>query len=353
VKDKIRVLVVDDSGYVIAAVTKRLQADPDIEVIDSARNGIQAIEKVKSLKPDVVTMDVLMPEMDGLEALKYIMAECPTPVIMLSALTSEHAETTIRALEYGAVDFYLKPSAIRPDGNGSGDGTLITKLKMAARLDVTGKGLFIPFPGTPKKKKPSNSKVSFNRLVVISSSTGGPRALMQLIPSFPEDISAAILIVQHMPPMFTKSLAERLQLSSKINVMEAQDGDEIKKGLALIAPGDHHMIVNSNGQIRLNQDPPVCGVRPSANITMKSGAEYYKDKTLGVVLTGMGSDGTDGALYIKELGGQVLVQNEASCAVYGMPSSVVNAGGADKILSLPEMTEEIIQACNNQEQHDD
>jgi two-component system chemotaxis response regulator CheB len=343
--DKIKVLIVDDSGYVINVLSRRLQSDYDIEVIGSARNGIEAVQKVKSLRPDVVTMDIVMPEMDGLTALKNIMADCPTPVIMLSALTRENAEPTIRALEYGAVDFYLKPSMLKPDGNGSGDNILVTKIKMAAKARLNGKKPAVT-AAAPVKKTPAVGRGSFKKLVIIGSSTGGPRALMQVIPNLPEDISAAILLVQHMPPVFTKSLAERLNLSSAIQVAEAKEGDEVTKGLALMAPGDYHMVVNEDGKIHLTQDPPVLGVRPAIDITMKSVAGVYKAKTLGVVLTGMGTDGTIGSSFIKGAGGRILAQDEATCAVYGMPASVAQVGFVDKVLSLPDMAGEIVRECS-------
>lgn len=344
-KDKIKVLVVDDSGFVISAITRRLRADPQIEVIDSARNGVEALNKVKELRPDVVTMDVIMPEMDGLTALKHIMAECPTPVLMLSALTGDNADTTIRALESGAVDFYLKPSVIRPDGNGSGDNTLIEKIRLAAGMDVGRKKRLFRAAASIKRRKPPEKPVAFHKLVVIASSTGGPRALMQIVPNLPGNIPAAILIVQHMPPMFTRSLAVRLHQASEIAVAEAREGDTLSKGVALIAPGDYHMIVGNDGAIRLTRDSQVLGVRPAADVTMRSVASIYGNKTLGVVLTGMGTDSTIGASFIKAAGGTVLAQDEATCAVFGMPSSVIKAGCADKIVPLHKMSYEINRFC--------
>jgi two-component system, chemotaxis family, protein-glutamate methylesterase/glutaminase len=347
--NKIRVLIVDDSGYVIAAISRRLQADYNIEVIGSARTGIEAVEKVKSLRPDVVTLDIVMPEMDGLTALKRIMSECPTPVIMLSALTRENAEPTIQALEYGAVDFFLKPSAIKPGGNGSGDDTLINKIKIAAKTRVNGKKPAISTLIPVKRKVTPGVSGAFNKLVLIGSSTGGPRALMQVIPNLPEDISAAILLVQHMPPGFTKSLAERLNMSSAIQVAEAKEGDELKKGVALMAPGDYHMILGDDEKIHLTQDPPLLGVRPSVDVMMKSAVAVYKKKILGVVLTGMGTDGTIGASVIKGAGGKILAQDEATSAVYGMPASVAQAGCVDKVLPLTEIAAEIAQECGSPE----
>jgi two-component system chemotaxis response regulator CheB len=344
--NKVRVLVVDDSGYVIAVVSKRLSNDPDIEVIGSALNGKEAVEKVKSLKPDVVTMDIVMPEMDGIAALEKIMAECPTPVVMLSALTSENAATTIRALELGAVDYYLKPSSIRPVGGAAAGDTLAEKIKAAAKYHINGKENIAEISKVAQQRKEARDN-SFHKLVVIGASTGGPRALMTVIPAIPADIPAAYLIVQHMPPLFTRSLAERLAQVSQIEVAEARDGDELCRGVALLAPGNFHMVVDGGKKIVLNQEPTVLGVRPSLNVTMKSAANAFGKSVLGVVLTGMGSDGTEGALRIKKLGGKVIAQDESTCTVFGMPQSVIKAGCADKIFPLSRIASGIAKACTN------
>jgi two-component system, chemotaxis family, protein-glutamate methylesterase/glutaminase len=344
---KIRVLIVDDSRFIIGSITRKLQTDPEIEVIGSAVNGKEAVEKVKSLTPDVVTMDVVMPEMDGLTAVRYIMAECPTPIVMLSALTSENAEITLRALELGAVDFFLKPSTVSPVADGS-IVTLIEKIKTASQAHLNGRKPSPNLDANVSKIAPVShrNKSGVNKLVVIGSSTGGPRALAQLIPSIPADFNAGILIVQHMPPIFTKSLAERLSQASKIKVTEAKDGDPITCGQALLAPGDFHMTISNYGKIALNQDPRIQGVRPSVDVTMKSAASIYGKSAIGVVLTGMGSDGTEGASRIKEAGGRIIVEDESTCAIYGMPQSVFKSGYADKKLPLPKIASELIQMCN-------
>lgn len=344
---KIRVLVVDDSNYVVGVVTRKLQSDPEIEVVGSAFDGIEAIDKVKRLRPDVVTLDVVMPEMDGLTALGRIMQECPTPVIMLSALTSENAVSTIQALELGAVDFFLKASVVKSADNEATD-SLIAKIKIAATHKVSRIPVAAPGGLTVKDKPAAGIKKGvINKIVVIGSSTGGPRALAELIPALPADIQAAILVVQHMPPLFTKSLAERLNQASKIEVMEAYEGSPITSGQALIAPGDYHMIIGEKGKVHLTQDPPVLGVRPAVNVTMKSVAATYKDMSLGVVLTGMGNDGTEGSEWIKKNGGEILAQDEATSAIYGMPMSVAKAGHADKILPLNRIAQEIARICEH------
>jgi two-component system chemotaxis response regulator CheB len=347
-QNKVKVLVVDDSGYVIAAVTKRLETDPDIQVIGSARNGKEAVEKVMNLKPDVVTMDVVMPEMDGITALEIIMKLCPTPVVMLSALTSDNAAITIQALELGAVDFYLKPSSIRPAGATAGGNHLTEKIKAAAVSHLNGKRKIAKVVESAVKKR-NQVKTELDKLVVIGASTGGPRTLMQIIPALPADIPATILVVQHMPPVFTRSLAERLAQVSKIEVAEARDGNELYRSTALIAPGDFHMLVDADNMITLNQGPTVLGVRPSINVTMESAANAFGKSVLGVILTGMGTDGTDGASRIKQSGGRVIVQDEATSIVYGMPHSAVKAGFVDQVLPLNKIAAGITKACFNQE----
>jgi two-component system chemotaxis response regulator CheB len=345
VQKKLRVLVVDDSGYVITAVSNKLNADPEIEVIGSARNGIEAVEKVKSLKPDVVTMDVIMPEMDGIAALEEIMEQCPTPVVMLSALTSENAETTLKALELGAVDFFLKPSAINPVS----DDTLAAKIKTAAKSNLIKNGHRAKKIGVDRKGISKEKSSTFKKLVVIGASTGGPRSLMQIVPALPVDMPAAILIVQHLPPVFTRSLAERLDQVSQINVEEAGEGSIASEGRILVAPGDYHMLIESGGKIRLDQGPHVLGVRPAVDVTMKSAAAKFGAAVVGVILTGMGIDGTQGASYVKGAGGTVLAQDEATSAVYGMPMSVVKAGLADQVLPLDKIADGIIEACASRE----
>lgn len=344
---KIRVLVVDDSAFARKAITRSLGECPDIDIVGDASDGEDAIAKVKSLRPDVVTLDVTMPKMDGLEALDHIMAECPTPVIMLSALTGEDTHTTIEALEKGAVDFYLKASVLSPTGNAEETNGLVEKIRIAQSIRETSlraasKIMLIQRSRAPAKPKRTAVK---NKVLVIGASTGGPKALAQLFPQIPADIPAAILVVQHMPAGFTTTLAERLNRNSQIDVKEAEAGDLVTYGKALLAPGGFHMVVNDKGRIVLNEDPTVCGVRPAVNVTMESVAKVYGKSSLGVVMTGMGSDGTDGAKAIKMIGGRIAVEDESSCAVYGMPKSVVEAGLADSVVPLSRLAEKIVEMC--------
>ena len=347
-KERVRVLVVDDSAFARSTISKTLNSDPQIEVVGVARDGIEALEQVKNLKPSVVTLDVTMPRMDGLAALGRIMAECPTPVVMLSAQTGEQTHATIEALELGAVDFFLKPSVISPAGSSDMASDLLAKVKMAATVSAIRLRPRARSISSMNRFESRNGRTRVkDKVLVIGASTGGPRALSQVIPDIPMDIPAAILIVQHMPAGFTRSLSERLNQASHINVKEAEEGDSLENGTALLAPGGYHMVVDKSGKIVLNQDPLVCGVRPSVDVTMESVVKAYGAATRGVVLTGMGSDGTKGATLIRNAGGEIVVEHESTCAVYGMPRSIVESGNADKIIPLSEVAEEIARMCNS------
>lgn len=347
--DKIRVLVVDDSAFARKSITKMINADSELEVVGTARDGQDAFEQVKSLRPDVVTLDVTMPNVDGLQALDLIMAEVPTPVVMLSAMTGENTGTTIEALEKGAVDFFLKPSAMSPAGRSEEALELITKIKVASKIPP----LKLKVLGRVKSARMSRptvngSKASTGRkkVLVIGTSTGGPKALAELMPALPGDLPAAILIVQHMPPEFTNSLAQRLNTACSYSVKEAKAGDQLEYGNALLAPGGFHMLVNRKGEIVLDKGPTVCGVRPAVNKTMESVAGVYGKASLGVILTGMGNDGTDGAGLIKAAGGKIAAEHESSCAVYGMPRSVFEAGYVDAVAPLKKMAAQIVKMCS-------
>jgi two-component system, chemotaxis family, protein-glutamate methylesterase/glutaminase len=342
--NEIRVLIVDDSAFARMAIARELKITGGIEVIDFARNGMDALAKIKQLKPDVVTLDVEMPEMDGLETLKRIMAECPTPVVMLSSLTGSGTEATLKALEIGAVDFFLKNTLANPIGNEGAADTLKNKIIMASKIKAVRQLPEVepqPDPGRPVKKDLEFRPAEL--IVVIGSSTGGPKTLYQVVPNLPADIPAAVLIVQHMPPGFTYSLANRLNQLSNIRVKEAAPGDAIYQGMAYVARGGNHMVIDNNGKLELTQTATVCGVRPSVNVTMESVVEHYGSAVLGVVLTGMGTDGTVGAQRIKSAGGKILVQDESTCVVYGMPKSIVDSGYADAILPISRMTDSIVE----------
>ena len=347
-RGKVRVLVVDDSAYARVNISKHLNSDPQIEVIGTARDGIEALRMIHKLNPNVVTLDVSMPRMDGLTALEHIMSECPTPVVMLSVLTAKGAYETIRALELGAADFFLKPSVATPAGTRETLQELRTKVKLAAQVPVSKLHAATEPAEEPSLTRRASGVVQQDRsmIIIIGCSTGGPKALSDILPRLPGDLPASLLIVQHMHQGFTKSLADRLDSLCEIPVKEAQNGDLLLPGHAFLAPGDYHMIVESDRTIGLSRSRPECHVRPSVNVTMAAVAEHFGPDTLCMILTGMGRDGTRGAALIRAAGGRVFVEDESTCVVYGMPKSVVNSGNADKILSRDLIAAEIIHACN-------
>lgn len=349
--NKTRVLVVDDSALMRMMISDILNSEKGIEVVATAKDGEDGIKKVTELKPDVITLDVEMPRLDGLQTLGYIMSEIPTPVVMVSAYTQKGAEATLRALEYGAVDFVSKPSGpISGDINTVGD-ELIAKVKTAATVDLDNLQFIRPKKVSEDyiKSRPQKA-VPAVKVVAIGASTGGPRALGQILPQLDPDIAAGLLIVQHIPRGFTKAFASRLDSESKIDIKEARVGDEIEPGKALIAPSDYHMTVkrkgigkDTTGVISLNQDPPVYGLRPTVDAMMLSVAEVYGDKTVAVILTGMGSDGAKGMKAIKENKGRTIAQDKDTCVVYGMPKAAVKEGVVDKITPLNKIAEEIMK----------
>lgn len=346
-RDPIRVLVVDDSAFVRQALSRMLGAAPDIEVAGMAVDGQDAIEKVRTLHPDVVTMDVKMPRMDGLEALRHIMAESPLPVILLSSLAGEGAEVTLRALDLGAMDFVDK-SSVKGNMNLLGLAEeLCTKVRAVAGAPVGLRTLAreaeAPLAVPPATVvQPARAEV-----VVIGTSTGGPPALQVIIPRLPREMASAVLIVQHMPPGFTRSLADRLDARSPLPVREAEEGEPVIAGAVLIAPAGQHMKVRRRGgtvRIHLDDEPRSALHRPSADVLMASAAKVYESRVLGVVLTGMGSDGVEGLRAIREAGGQTFAESEETCVIYGMPKAAMEAGVVDRSVPLDRMADAILGA---------
>ncbi len=344
---KIRVLIVDDSVVVRSRVTKLLAQDPEIEVVGIAAHGRIALAKIPMINPDVVILDVEMPEMNGLETLVAIRQDYPQlPVIMFSTFTVAGATTTLEALALGATDYATKPSNL-----GSMDAAnqhickdLIPKIKQfGAKATTLPIALVMPSNFLPRPQSSLTQKV---KVLAIGVSTGGPNALAVLLSEFPADFSVPIVIVQHMPSMFTQLLAQRLASKSQIQVKEAFAGAIIEPGQAWIAPGDFHMIVEKVGvnyQVALHQEQAQNSCRPSVDVLFRSVTEVYGAGTLAIVLTGMGQDGLRGCQSVREVGGQILVQDEASSVVWGMPGFVAKAGLADKILPLDEMAMEIMR----------
>jgi len=331
---RVRVLVVDDSTYQRSSIVKNLGEDQEIEIIGMAFDGLDALDKVQQLHPDVITLDVEMPRMNGIQALERIMVEHPTPVVMLSTLTSEGAEETIKALELGAVDFFMKSSVVNPTGSAQQSNELCEKVKLASK--VTRSNLRRQITACPPhtKKSGTSSTVSVRKIVVIGCSTGGPQALSDVLSYLPSDLPAPLLVVQHMPAGLTTYLAKRLNAICAIDVKEACDGDLMKAGEALLAPGDYHLVVNKNSRVKLDLGPEEWGLRPAVNVTMESVAKSFGHHVLCVIMTGMGSDGTRGAGAVKASGGKIFVEHESTCVVYGMPKSIVEAGAADKNFHL-------------------
>lgn len=356
----IRVLVVDDSAFMRKVISDILNQDPSIKVIATARNGQDAIEKVETLKPDVVTLDNEMPVLDGLHALGYIMSECPTPVVMLSSVDEKAVDITLTAFEYGAVDFIQKPSGEISLNIAEMAEEIRSKVKIAAKVDLKKlefmeehvKKAAREVEHTKPISKPTQNTIPIltKKVLAIGASTGGPRALEQVIPKLPADLPAAVLVVQHMPAGFTASLSKRIDSHSQLRVREAKEGDLVQEGEVLIAPGDYHMeIVQKKingvkrGVVSLNKNPRELGVRPSVNVLFRSIAQIYGSSIVSVILTGMGADGAEGVEQIKKMGGRAIAEEQNSCVVYGMPKAIVERGLADSIVSLDKIAYEVVR----------
>ena len=331
---KIKVLVVDDSIVMRRIISDILSKDEEIEVVGAARNGAEALEMVRELDPDVVTMDIEMPVMDGLTALQHIMAESPRPVVMLSSMDKRQADITLKSLDMGAVDFISKTSgSLSLDLERTGED-IIAKVKAAAKAAI------LPLPAADKAKPVPIPALSGDWLVIIGSSPGGPKALPEVLSRLPANLPAAVLIVQHMPEGFTRSFAERLNWVSPLEVKEAEEGEEMKQGKVYLAQGNKHLILDGK-RLRLDDGPKVNYVRPAIDVLMKSAAPIYGPRTIGVILTGMGSDGAEGMKCIKRNGGKTIAQSEETCVVYGMPKAVVESGAADRVVPLEEIAQTI------------
>lgn len=350
----IRVLVVDDSAFMRKVLTDLLSQDPNVTVVGTARDGLDALDKVETLNPDVVTLDVEMPRLDGLGALQELMRRRPLPVVMVSSLTRAGADVTIRALAAGAVDFVAKPSGSISLDMEKVAQELVAKVRAASRarprvaeappgpgavqaaaVTPTAGGVEAPAAGAGR---PPFQRVGRNpRVVVIGCSTGGPGALHQVIPRLPADLPAGVLVVQHMPPGFTRSLAERLNEISPLEVREARPGDAVEPGLVLVAPGNYHMLVGPDRRVHLNQEPTLHGVRPAVDKTLESVAPVFGRHTLAVIMTGMGYDGAKGVAAVRRAGGRAIAEDESTCVVYGMPKVVVETGNADRVAPLGEI----------------
>lgn len=378
----VKVLVVDDSGFFRRRVSEILSADSNIQVVGTATNGKEAIDQALALKPDVITMDYEMPMMDGITAVRHIMQRCPTPVLMFSSLTHEGARVTLDALDAGAVDFLPKnfedisrnPEKVKqllcekilsisrsnrrvsaysapapavspvsapaptpaPSSIGSyGSGAPVRP----APAPIPARTHAAPAPSSPAPKRKAY------KLVAIGTSTGGPVALQRVLTQLPANFPAPIVLIQHMPAAFTKAFAERLDKLCRISVKEAEDGDILRPGLALLAPGGKQMMIDGRGAVKILPGDERLNYKPCVDITFGSAAKSYGDKVLAVVLTGMGADGREGARLLKQGGSSIWAQDEASCVIYGMPMAIVKAELADAVYGLDDIGRHLVEAC--------
>lgn len=376
----VKVLVVDDSGFFRRRVSEILSADPTIQVIGTATNGKEAIDQAIALKPDVITMDYEMPMMDGITAVRHIMQRCPTPVLMFSSLTHEGARVTLDALDAGAVDFLPKNfedisrnpekvkqllcekvhSISRSNRRSLFSTPAPTPAPVAAPAPAPASSFGRPAPAPAPVARPAPPPVRTSapaaahspapkrkayKLVAIGTSTGGPVALQRVLTQLPANFPAPIVLIQHMPAAFTKAFAERLDKLCRISVKEAEDGDILRPGLALLAPGGKQMMVDGRGAIKILPGDERLNYKPCVDITFGSAAKSYGDKVLAVVLTGMGADGREGARLLKQGGSAIWAQDEASCVIYGMPMAIVKADLADAVYSLDDIGKHLVEAC--------
>ncbi|MDM9590038.1 protein-glutamate methylesterase/protein-glutamine glutaminase [Pseudomonas asiatica] len=376
----VKVLVVDDSGFFRRRVSEILSADPTIQVVGTATNGKEAIDQALALKPDVITMDYEMPMMDGITAVRHIMQRCPTPVLMFSSLTHEGARVTLDALDAGAVDYLPKnfedisrnPDKVKqllcekvhtisrsnrrfgsyashapvaapvpaPAGSGHAAASSFAS-PAAARTPAPARAAA---PAAAPAHSPAPKRKPY-KLVALGTSTGGPVALQRVLTQLPANFPAPIVLIQHMPAAFTKAFAERLDKLCRISVKEAEDGDMLRPGLALLAPGGKQMMIDGRGAVKILPGDERLNYKPCVDITFGSAAKSYGDKVLSVVLTGMGADGREGARLLKQGGSTVWAQDEASCVIYGMPMAIVKANLADAVYSLDEIGKHLVEAC--------
>jgi two-component system, chemotaxis family, protein-glutamate methylesterase/glutaminase len=338
------VLVVDDSAFMRRLIAEIISEAPDFEVVGTARNGIDALRQVHELDPEVVTLDVEMPGLNGLDALGYIMSETPRPVVMLSAYTTHGGELTLRALDYGAVDVVAKPSGAISLDLERISGRLLDALRAAVSANLQNLRVEMrrqPTAGGAAGQTPSAAGVG-THAVAIAASTGGPRALAAVIPRLPARLGAAVLVVQHMPARFTRSLAERLAALSALHVAEAEHGEVVRPDRVYVAPGDYHLRVgrvDDEVRVALDQEPPLWGVRPAADHLFASVARVFGGRSLGVVLTGMGRDGAAGLAQIVTAGGDGIAQDRQSSVIYGMPQAA--AAVARSVRPLDEIADAV------------
>ncbi|MDR6680098.1 protein-glutamate methylesterase/protein-glutamine glutaminase [Pseudomonas oryzihabitans] len=369
----VKVLVVDDSGFFRRRLKEILAADPNISVVGTASNGREGVDQALALRPDVITMDYEMPMMDGITAVRHIMQKCPTPVLMFSSLTHEGARVTLDALDAGAVDYLPKNFEDISRNPASVQKLLCEKIHHIARSNrrfavapsvaaaaapaapapTSARPTTRPAPSTGAHAPQATAapaspppKRKHYRLVAIGTSTGGPVALQRVLTQLPANFPAPLVLIQHMPAAFTKAFAERLDKLCRISVKEAEDGDQLRPGLALLAPGGKQMMVDGRGTVKILPGDERLNYKPCVDVTFGSAAKAYADKVLAVVLTGMGADGREGARMLKQVGSQVWAQDEASCVIYGMPMAIAKANLADAVYGLDDIGKYLTEACS-------
>jgi len=341
---KVRVLIVDDSAMVRRIFTDELARDSEIEVVGAAPDPYVARDKIVALKPDVVTLDIEMPRMDGVTFLRKLMRHYPLPVIIVSSLTSRGGDLAMEALQAGAVDVMCKPGAAYSVGDMSVE--LIDKIKAAARVDIKARQSVVQANATlaPKPITLAMTRTT-NKVIAVGASTGGTEALAGLLRAMPAT-APGIVIVQHMPEFFTRSFSERLNSLSAMEVKEAEDGDTVVPGKALVAPGNYHMLLRRSGAmyyVEVKKGPLVSRHRPSVDVLFKSVARYAGRNAVGAILTGMGADGADGMKEMHDAGAATIAQDERSCIVFGMPKEAIARGGVDHVVSLDKIPAQILQ----------
>lgn len=340
----IRLLIIDDSALMRQLLQEILSQDDEIEVVGTAADPLIARQKIKALNPDVLTLDVEMPRMDGLEFLNKVMTLRPMPVVMVSSLTAQGAEVTLRALEMGALDFVTKPTQDLRQGMQDLSAQLRAKVKAAATARVA------PRRSASNTSRPARSSVPFQsteKIIAIGASTGGVEAVREIVEALPPN-APAVFVTQHMPPRFTSQFANRLNGFCAVNVQEARDGERAIQGHVYIAPGDRHLTIARSGAhfvCRLDDGPPVTGHKPSVDVLFKSAAQAAGRNVIGAILTGMGKDGAAGMLAMREAGALTFGQDEASCVVYGMPKAAAEIGAVTKQVNLTGMANVLLEAC--------
>jgi two-component system chemotaxis response regulator CheB len=354
---KIRVLIVDDSASVRQMLTQILESDPQIEVVGAAADPYIAVERIRENPPDVITLDIEMPRMDGLTFLEKIMSQHPIPTVICSTLTEAGSETALQALEKGAVEIITKPKLGAKEFFEESRVRICETVKSAARARLRKLRIHQPANHIPPKltadavlSKPPTRGVMIQtteKVVVVGASTGGTEALREFLEMMPADCPG-IVIVQHMPEVFTARFAERLNQICRVTVKEAANGDSVIRGQALIAPGNHHLLLKRSGArycVELNDGPLVSRHRPSVDVLFRSAARYAGRNVVGVIMTGMGDDGSHGMLEMKQAGAVNLAQDEESCVVFGMPAEAIKLGGVDRVLPLQNMAAEVVRLC--------